>query len=225
MGSAEQRGVGLTEQRLISITRTVRRDIRRPVVLEHLRKPCNEHRALNAIGLSDAAQLVEVVIDVPCLHAGQRLEWVAGERGHGTDFDFKSSVACTRRGALCRHKGVRGRAPWQASDARIARPQRRDVFNVRAHAERRCYCRAMTVPEERTRAVLQTRRFLQQLSARADVPKAVRLEAERLLRHYPDAGHIDAAAAAWPQWWAPTGHTHEHAPSYLELLARVRDGG
>lgn len=82
MGSAEQRGVGLTEQRLISITRPVRRVSGRSVVLEHLRKARNEHRALDAVRLSRAPQLVEVVIELLGLHAEQRLEWVACECGH-----------------------------------------------------------------------------------------------------------------------------------------------
>lgn len=85
----------------------------------------------------------------------------------------------------------------------------------------------MTLPEERTRAVLQSRFFLQQLcdSERTPgVPDAVRREARKLLRHFPDAGHIHSAAIAWPSHWSQTcpepGAT---PPSYIELLAQVRD--
>lgn len=43
----------------------------------------------------------------------------------------------------------------------------------------------MTLPFERTRAVLQARSFLTELSRDAAMPEAVRAEARRLLRHYP----------------------------------------
>lgn len=46
----------------------------------------------------------------------------------------------------------------------------------------------MTLPDERTRAVLQVERFLMDLrdpKKYPRVPKAVRQEASRLLRHYP----------------------------------------
>ena len=84
----------------------------------------------------------------------------------------------------------------------------------------------MTTPDERTRAVRQTRWFLQELCDRErtpDVPGTVRQQARWCLRHYPDAGHINFAAVAWRQIWAPAHTTHEHALSYLELLARVRE--
>jgi hypothetical protein len=58
----------------------------------------------------------------------------------------------------------------------------------------------MTTPRERTLAVLQTRMFLRQLANDDELPVAVRLEAGRLLRHYPGSVH----------------------PSYLELLEQVR---
>lgn len=84
----------------------------------------------------------------------------------------------------------------------------------------------MTTPRERTLAVLQTRRFLRQLANMEDLPEAIRLEAERLLRHYPGSVHISYAAVAWPSHF---GHEHpEHEPpatSYVELLAQVHKGG
>ena len=46
----------------------------------------------------------------------------------------------------------------------------------------------MTTPVERTRAVLNTERFLIDLrdsNKYPDVPKTVREEAQRLLKHYP----------------------------------------
>lgn len=83
----------------------------------------------------------------------------------------------------------------------------------------------MTTPDERTRAVMQTRLFLVQLCAgalMAGVPEQVRREARRLLRHFPDAGHLDHAAVAWPGTWAPAQIGHEGALSYLELVVELR---
>ena len=57
-----------------------------------------------------------------------------------------------------------------------------------------------------TRTVLQTREFLLELQAptkSSGVPENVRKEARRLLRHYPDAWHLDAAHRGLPDWWVP----------------------
>ena len=46
----------------------------------------------------------------------------------------------------------------------------------------------MTTPDERARAVLQVRDFLEELcssESMSDVPDMVRVQARRLLRHYP----------------------------------------
>lgn len=62
----------------------------------------------------------------------------------------------------------------------------------------------MTTPDERTRAVMQTRGFLQELAwAAADsgVSEPVRKEANRLLRHYPSGSNMDLAHQALPQWF------------------------
>lgn len=59
----------------------------------------------------------------------------------------------------------------------------------------------MTMPEERTRAILQTRDFLQRLTRHKD--KAVQQEAERLLRHYPVGGDVNIAHHAIPMWFGP----------------------
>jgi hypothetical protein len=80
----------------------------------------------------------------------------------------------------------------------------------------------MTTPSERTRAVLATRQFLEELCAGDEglgLPKAVRTSARQLLRHYPGTWHIDMAAVAWPMAWAPASPQQAQAPSYLELLA------
>ena len=48
----------------------------------------------------------------------------------------------------------------------------------------------MTMPSERTRAIIQTREFLVDLSRDQALPEAVRTEAHRLLRHYPTADEV-----------------------------------
>ena len=52
----------------------------------------------------------------------------------------------------------------------------------------------MTLPDERTRHVLQAGAFLRQLAASQAVPKDVRQEAYRLLRHFPTVSDIEAIA-------------------------------
>lgn len=52
----------------------------------------------------------------------------------------------------------------------------------------------MTLPDERTRAVLQTREFLIYLTNDATLPNGVRQTARRLLRHFPDTQHLAALA-------------------------------
>lgn len=83
----------------------------------------------------------------------------------------------------------------------------------------------MTTPDERTRAVMQAKAFLQELCETErfpDVPAEVRRQAHVLLRHYPSAEHLDFAAVAWPQWWAPAGKEASGAPSYKELMSHWR---
>lgn len=48
----------------------------------------------------------------------------------------------------------------------------------------------MTMPTERTRAIIQAREFLVSLSRDQELPDAVRIEAQRLLRHYPTAQEV-----------------------------------
>lgn len=48
----------------------------------------------------------------------------------------------------------------------------------------------MTMPHERTRAVIHTREFLVELSLNAELPEAVRTGAKHLLRHYPSASEV-----------------------------------
>lgn len=62
----------------------------------------------------------------------------------------------------------------------------------------------MTLPYERSRAVLATANFLRRLASPYNtnglkkIPKDVREEARRLLRHYPHAYELHEAAKAAP---------------------------
>lgn len=83
----------------------------------------------------------------------------------------------------------------------------------------------MTMPNERTRSVVQTREFLRGLfdpEHFSSVPDDVRRQAKHLLRHNPWDAHIDAAAVAWPYTWAPTNKETGKAPSYANLMASLR---
>ena len=62
----------------------------------------------------------------------------------------------------------------------------------------------MTVPAERTRAVIQTREFLLDLitpKRTPGVPKAVRERARRCLRHYPGAYDMTRTVSKLPELW------------------------
>jgi hypothetical protein len=60
----------------------------------------------------------------------------------------------------------------------------------------------MTTPDERARAVFRTRYFLENLARpSACVPASVRLQAEALLRHFPDEADIELTCRAFPTWW------------------------
>lgn len=62
----------------------------------------------------------------------------------------------------------------------------------------------MTMPDERTRAVVQTAEFLRELtmpSASPGVPDIVRETARRLMRHYPGRGDMNMTHTAMPMWW------------------------
>jgi hypothetical protein len=65
----------------------------------------------------------------------------------------------------------------------------------------------VTMPNERTRAVLQARDFLQELATGewpCALPSGVRREAQRLLRHFPHDNDMELAHLALPTWFGPT---------------------
>lgn len=62
----------------------------------------------------------------------------------------------------------------------------------------------MTMPNERSRAVVQTREFLVELAANSSLPEKVRRDAKFLLRHFPTrddmvlAGRIEELSETLP---------------------------
>lgn len=44
----------------------------------------------------------------------------------------------------------------------------------------------MTIPDERTRSIIQTGDFLRELAKNHTIPESVRKQAKCLLRHYPE---------------------------------------
>lgn len=62
----------------------------------------------------------------------------------------------------------------------------------------------MTMPHERTKAVVETRNFLQLLAAvdQVTIPSHVQTVASGLLRHYPLNTDLDVSASALPGIWA-----------------------
>jgi len=64
--------------------------------------------------------------------------------------------------------------------------------------------RHMTTPSERTKAVIETRRFLQALASDDGhtEPTDIRESAKRLLRHYPLDIDISVSASAFPSIWS-----------------------
>ena len=65
----------------------------------------------------------------------------------------------------------------------------------------------MTMPHERTRAVLQTREFLQWLlsaEATLEMFRQAKREARTLLRHYPSSIDLHLAHLACPMWFGAT---------------------
>lgn len=62
----------------------------------------------------------------------------------------------------------------------------------------------MTIPIERTRAVNKAREFLYDLTdpkKTPKVPKAIREQALRILKHYPGKYYLDRSAETSPDIW------------------------
>lgn len=64
----------------------------------------------------------------------------------------------------------------------------------------------MTIPFERTRALIETRLFLQELTdpkVTPRVPRAIRGKAKLLLKHFPTYADVEQAHKALPDTYGP----------------------
>ena len=90
----------------------------------------------------------------------------------------------------------------------------------------------MTIPFERTRALIETKSFLLKLvdtKRLPRVPKSVRQHAEYLLRHYPSYEDIELAHKALPDYYGPVPPFQQmHAKTAITELGldklNVQDG-
>lgn len=62
----------------------------------------------------------------------------------------------------------------------------------------------MTLPDERYRAVVQTKKFLESLLSAPEIPKHIRDDARWCLRHYPSEWDMEYAAKGAPHVFAKT---------------------
>jgi hypothetical protein len=79
----------------------------------------------------------------------------------------------------------------------------------------------MTVPDERSRALVYTRAFLKDLRdprVTPRVPKNVRDTASWLLRHYPEPYVIEIAHKAAPGWYGPVPKNQHWRADALDAL-------
>lgn len=74
----------------------------------------------------------------------------------------------------------------------------------------------MTMPDERTRNLLQAGAFLRELEADTELPDRVRWEAHRLLRHYPTLGNVKLLAEIEQRWMGSNILTTEIDPAWWE---------
>ncbi len=87
----------------------------------------------------------------------------------------------------------------------------------------------MTTPTDRTRALVQTKQFLGELTDKTDmprVPQSVRDIARRLIKHYPTYADIARAHEAMPEQYAPLP-LHWHRPGHPQTggaFDATRDG-
>lgn len=76
--------------------------------------------------------------------------------------------------------------------------------------------RNVTMPDERTRAILQTKEFLVELLSAEQtpgVPETVRREARRLLRHFPGLMELHLAHRALPAVFGDVSTCSPASPS------------
>lgn len=86
----------------------------------------------------------------------------------------------------------------------------------------------MTIPYERTRALIETKSFLLKLvdtTRLPRVPRSVREHAEYLLRHYPSYADIELAHKALPMWYGPVPpFSRAHAKTAITELGLDKFG-
>ena len=87
----------------------------------------------------------------------------------------------------------------------------------------------MTIPYERTRAILETRDFLRELQdpqLTPRVPASVREIARKLARHYPAYAEVELAHKALPHLFGPVPpFSRSHAPTAISALGLDKMGG
>jgi len=79
----------------------------------------------------------------------------------------------------------------------------------------------MTLPDERYRSLVYTKKFLMELLSPHQtprVPKAIRQRAHSLLRHWPDSYHLEEMCREMPQHFAK-----EMEPLYRMVKAYEQD--
>ena len=85
----------------------------------------------------------------------------------------------------------------------------------------------MTMPSERTRAVLQTREFLKWVMSAEATSEALvqaKQQARTLLRHYPSSIDLHLAHLACPMWFGPSlEHSGPMSPEEVERLVADLD--
>ena len=77
----------------------------------------------------------------------------------------------------------------------------------------------MTTPDERRRTFVQVGAFLKELRSNDLLPKPVRQEAHRLLRHYPNLREIEQLATTTRGDWGGSPLGPEHDPDWLRGYA------
>lgn len=88
----------------------------------------------------------------------------------------------------------------------------------------------MTIPYERTRALVETKHFLQELQdpkLTPRVPAAVREIARKLLRHYPVYAEIEMVHKALPLFYGPVplfSRAHGLSPTTLAAIKTAKSG-
>ena len=76
----------------------------------------------------------------------------------------------------------------------------------------------MTLPDERYRAVVQTRKFLAEILTTPRVPKSIKDGARHCLRHYPSEWDMQAAARGAPE------HFAERMEAVTRLIKQYEEG-